>query len=493
MLIELLKKLKESFLSILPIFLLVIFLHFTIAPLPGETFGNFLVGALLLMIGMSLFTLGADNAMMPMGNSVGAYVSKSKKLWFLIVVIFLLGTCITIAEPDLKVLATQASYLPSTTLILMVSVGVGFFLVLATLRIIFKLSLSKLLIISYAVVFLVTLFIPERFIPLSFDSGGVTTGPITVPFIMALGIGMASVSADKDAKNDSFGLIGLSSVGPILSVLLLSLFFRNGSSDYVFSTSSASLGECFLEYSKEILIALLPIVCLFFIFQIFFLKLPKKTILKICISILYTFTGLVLFLVGVNYGFMNTGKYLGEQIASKEYNKILIPLGMIMGMLTILAEPAVYVLNKQVEEISSGLISKKSLTISLALGVSVAVGLSMVRIVFDISILYFLVPGYFIALLLTFFSPKLFVAIAFDSGGVASGPMAATFVLPFAIGACSVIGNDVILDAFGLVSFIALTPLITIQILGVSYKYKLKKQASIETKREVEKYIELEV
>ena len=452
-----------------------------------------MVGTLFLMLGMSLFTLGADNAMMPMGNKVGAYLSKKKSLWFLIIVSFLLGTCITIAEPDLKVLADQTSYIPSMTLIVTVAVGVGMFLVLSALRVIFKISLSKLLVISYGIIFLLTIFIPGEFIPLSFDSGGVTTGPITVPFIMALGIGIASVNGGENSKNDSFGLIGLCSIGPILSVLFLSLFYQNGSTEYIASEGGYSLVHYFIEYSKEIAIALSPIVVMFFIFQTFFLKMPKKALIKIVVSIGYTFIGLVLFLVGVNYGFSNVGTYLGEQIANKSFNWILIPLGMVMGLLTILAEPAVYVLNKQVSEISNGLISKKSLTISLSLGVSIAVGLAMLRIVFDIPVMYILLPGYLIALVMTFFTPKLFTAIAFDSGGVASGPMAATFILPFAIGACSTIGNSVTLDAFGLVAFIALTPLISIQILGLMYNYKVNKRATVEEIIEIEEYIELEV
>lgn len=490
---ELFIKIKESFLSILPIFLLVIFLHTTFVPLQKDMFNSFLIGAIFLVLGMSLFTLGADNAMMPMGNKIGAYLSKNKKLWFLIIVCFLLGTFITLAEPDLKVLADQASYLPSTALIVTVSIGVGIFLVLAALRIVFKISLSKLLVISYLIIFLITLFIPDKFIPLSFDSGGVTTGPITVPFIMALGIGIASVNGGENSKNDSFGLIGLCSIGPILSVLLLSLFFNKGDTQYISETSTLNVFEYFIEYSKEILIALSPIVILFFVFQLLFLKLSKKSLLKISISILYTFIGLVLFLVGVNYGFMNVGTYIGEKIGGSVNYWLLVPLGVIMGLLTILAEPAVYVLNKQVEEISSGLISKKSLTFSLALGVSIAVGLAMLRIVLDIPIVYILVPGYLIALIMTFFTPKLFTAIAFDSGGVASGPVAATFILPFAIGACSALGNNVILDAFGLVAFIALTPLISIQILGLMYQFKINKKSREEQIFENEEYVELEV
>lgn len=489
---ELFIKIKESFMSIMPIFLLVIFLHFTLAPLSNKMISSFFVGTLLLMFGMSLFTLGADNAMMPMGNKVGAFLSKHKKLSFLIIASFLLGTCITIAEPDLKVLADQTSYIPSTTLIITVAIGVGTFLVLSGLRVVFKLSLSKLLVICYSLVFLLTIFIPGEFIPLSFDSGGVTTGPITVPFIMALGIGIASVNGGENAKNDSFGLIGLCSIGPILSVLFLSLFYQNGTTEYLTNESELSLFEYMFEYCKEISIALSPIVIMFLIFQMLFLKIPKKALVKIFISIGYTFIGLVLFLVGVNYGFSSVGTYLGNQIANKEYNWILVLLGMIMGLLTILAEPAVYVLNKQVEEISSGLISKRSLTLSLALGVSIAVGLSMLRIVWDIPIMYILVPGYMIALAMTFFTPKLFTAIAFDSGGVASGPMAATFILPFAIGACSTLGNNITLDAFGLVAFIALTPLISIQILGIIYDYKINKQV-VEENIEFEEYVELEV
>lgn len=489
---ELFVKIKESFMSILPIFLMVIFLHFTFAPLNNKMIVSFIIGSLLLMLGMSLFTLGADNAMMPMGNRVGAFISRHKKLMFLIVVCFLLGTCITIAEPDLKVLADQTSYIPSSVLIVTVAVGVGLFLMLSALRVVFKISLSKLLVISYSIIFLLTIFIPNEFIPLSFDSGGVTTGPITVPFIMALGIGIASVNGGEDSKNDSFGLIGLCSIGPILSVLLLSVFYKNGSTEYIVSESNSSLIEYIIQYCEEIAIALSPIIILFFIFQIFFLKIPKKALTKIIVSIVYTFIGLVLFLVGVNYGFSNVGTYFGNQIAAKDYNWILIPLGAVMGLLTILAEPAVYVLNKQVEEISSGLITKKALTISLCLGVSIAVALSMLRIVLDIPILYILLPGYLVALGMTFFTPKLFTAIAFDSGGVASGPMAATFILPFAIGACSTIGNSVTLDAFGLVAFIALTPLISIQILGIIYNHKINKPVKEET-IDVEEYIELEV
>ena len=276
-------------------------------------------------------------------------------------------------------------------------------------------------------------------------------------------------------------------------VLFLSLFFRSGETTYVVNDEAFNLLEYFKIYAEEIFIALLPIVILFFIFQIFFIKMPKKSLMKILISIGYTFIGLLLFMVGVNYGFMNVGMYLGRQVIINNHTGLLIPLGMTMGLLTILAEPAVYVLNKQVSEITSGLISKKSLTLSLAIGVSVAVGLAMTRVVYDISILWFLVPGYLIALFLTLFTPKMFVAIAFDSGGVASGPMAATFILPFTIGACLSLNHDVIYDAFGLVAFIALTPLIAIQILGILYQIKLSKQASKDIKREVERYIELEV
>ena len=370
------------------------------------------------------------------------------------------------------------------TLILAVAVGVGIFLVAAVLRMLFSKPLSYMLLIFYPVVFILTFFVSKDFLAIAFDSGGVTTGPMTVPFIMALGIGFSAVRSDKYAETDSFGLVSLCSIGPVLAVLLLGIIYHPQGGSYSETVipdaeTSVALWKLFESgiphYMKEIGGSLLPIILFFTFFQVVSLKLKKKKVLKIVVGILYTYIGLVLFLTGVNVGFMPAGNYLGYQIATLPYRWVLIPIGMLMGWFIVQAEPAVHVLNKQVEEITSGAIPGRAMSTSLSIGVAMSIGLSMVRVLTGISIFWLLIPGYLAAIIMSFFTPKIFTAIAFDSGGVASGPMTATFLLPFAMGACSAVGGDIIADAFGVVAMVAMTPLITIQILGLVFRLRAGK------------------
>ncbi len=474
-------KIKESLTSVLPITIIVLILHFTITPMPLGTLALFLVGSFLLILGMGLFTLGADMSMMPMGENIGSSMTKSRNLTLLIVVSLIIGIMITIAEPDLQVLASQVPGVPNMVLILTVAIGVGIFLVVALLRIVFQISLRLLLIIFYVAVFILGTFVSPDYLSVAFDSGGVTTGPMTVPFILALGIGVAAVRGGKSSQDDSFGLVALCSIGPIMAVMLLGIFYDAGTAAatesaavavHSFSDLFAQFGHAFPEYFKEVALALLPIIAFFMIFQFIFLKLPKSQIIKMVVGLGYTFIGLVLFLTGVNVGFLPIGNYLGETLGASGYSWILIPLGAIMGFFVVMAEPAVHVLNKQVEEITVGAISRRSMLLSLSIGVAVSVALAMIRVLTSLSIWYFILPGYAIAIVLSFLVPKVFTAIAFDSGGVASGPMTATFLLPFAMGASAAVGGNVMTDAFGLVAMVAMTPLITIQIMGLVYKIK---------------------
>jgi hypothetical protein len=477
-------KLQEALFSVLPITIIVTLLHLTIAPIPLHTFLLFLFGSILLIIGMAFFTLGADISMMVMGEKIGSYLTSSRKLPLVIITTFIIGVFITIAEPDLKVLARQTPAVPDMILIIAVAIGVGIFLVVSFLRILFQLKFSYILIGLYLIVFILAAFTHENFLAVAFDSGGVTTGPITVPFIMALGIGLALVRGDKTAEEDSFGLVALCSVGPIMTVLILGMFYNSSSGNYtaISAPEVNSLREVLLsfvhetpEYLKEVLIALLPIILFFVIFQILALHLKKRQLLKISVGVIYTFIGLVLFLTGVNVGFMPIGHLLGIKIVDGPYRWILIPLGMVIGYFIVAAEPAVHVLKQQVEDITDGNISGKSMGLSLSIGVAVSVGLAMLRVVTGLSIWYLIVPGYAIALILSFFVPSLFTSIAFDSGGVASGPMTATFLLPFAMGATEAIGGNILTDAFGSVAMVAMTPLITIQCLGLVFKIKSKR------------------
>ena len=490
---KLLEKLTESLEAVLPIIGIVLFLSFTIAPIPPGILMAFIIGAILLIVGMMFFTLGAELSMTPMGERIGTRIAQSKKLPVIIVLCFTLGVIITVSEPDLQVLAGQVPAVPNYLLIVAVAVGVGLFLVFAVLRMLFSRPLSQMLLIFYPLVFLLAFFVPESFLAVAFDSGGVTTGPMTVPFIMALGIGFSAVRSDKHAENDSFGLVALCSIGPILAVLLLGIIYHPEGAGYEGAVvpnvaDSIELWKLFQNgiphYMKEIAVSLFPIVLFFSLFQIFSLKLKKKTIIKILVGLIYTYIGLVLFLTGVNVGFMPAGNYLGEIIAGISCRWVIIPIGMVIGYFIVKAEPAVYVLMEQVEELTSGAIPGKAMGLSLSCGVAVSLGLAMVRVLTGISIFWFLIPGYALALLLSFRVPKIFTAIAFDSGGVASGPMTATFLLPFAQGACVAVGGNIVTDAFGVVAMVAMTPLITIQILGAIYQYQEQKNAREERKKE---------
>ena len=477
------EKLKEALTAVLPILGIVLVLCFSIAPISPSILLCFLMGAVLLITGMMFFTLGAEIAMTPMGEQVGSCMTRTKKLGIVVALSFLLGFIITISEPDLQVLAGQVPSIPNTVLILTVACGVGIFLVLALLRMLFSIPLTTLLLIFYGIVFVLAYFVPDSFRGVAFDSGGVTTGPMTVPFIMALGVGVASIRSDRNAEDDSFGLVAMCSIGPILAVLLLGMVYNPQSGAYTAESipeisNSLELWELFRvgfpTYIEEIAVSLLPIVAFFGLFQIFVLKLSGKKLKKIVVGLVYTYIGLVLFLTGANIGFMPAGNYLGQVIAGLDYPWIIIPIAMIIGFFIVKAEPAVYVLNKQVEEITDGAISARAMGIGLSLGVALSLGLAMIRVLTGISIMWFLVPGYAIALGISFFVPKIYTAIAFDSGGVASGPMTATFLLPFAQGACIALGGNIETDAFGVVAMVAMTPLITIQIMGLVSRIKTK-------------------
>ena len=482
------EKIRESVSSVLPITLLVLLLSLIFAPVPLSTMGLFLLGAVLMILGMGLFTLGADMAMLPMGGHMGSNLTRSRNVWFLSGFAFLLGVLITVAEPDLTVLAEQVQGVPNLVLILTVAVGVGLFLVAALLRILFQLKLRYILMGLYAAVFLLGIFIRPEFLPMAFDAGGVTTGPMTVPFILALGMGVANVRSGDAAQDDSFGLVALCSVGPILAVMLISLFFPHLENTPGGETAAAAaettrdlvriFGRGLPTYLKDVLVALLPIVALFAGFQLFMLHLPGSEIRRMSVGILYTYMGLVIFLTGVNIGFLPMGDFLGRQIASSAYRWALVPLGMVMGYLAVAAEPAVHVLKSQVEQVSAGAISKSVMMKTLSIGVAISVGIAMVRVLTGVSVWYFLAPGYFIALALAFVTRPIFTAIAFDSGGVASGPMTAAFMLPLAMGACGALGGNILEDAFGLVAMVAMTPLIAIEALGVVYRVKTKGQAA---------------
>lgn len=483
--VKLKEKIRESLSAVLPITGIVLMLSIFLIPMELGSVVMFLTGALMLIVGMGFFQLGAEMAMTPLGEGVGVQISKMKKLLTVLLTGFLMGVIITVSEPDLQVLAGQVPSVPNMVLIMTVAVGVGLFLALAIVRIRYKISLSMLLIVCYLALILVSAFVPKEFLAVAFDSGGVTTGPMTVPFIMAMGVGLASVRSDKNAANDSFGLVALSSVGPILAVLILGCFFKPTEAAYTLTDVAAvvttqDVARVFAQglplYAREVLLSLVPILWVFLIFQWLTHRYHGLQIKRIIVGFGYTYIGLVLFLCGANVGFAPVGAYLGKELAGLSFRWILVPIGALIGYYIVKAEPAIQVLNHQVEAVTNGAISVKMMNRCMQIGVAASVGLAMLRVLTGISIQWFVIPGYIIALVLSRLVPDIFIGIAFDSGGVASGPMTSTFLLPLSIGVCEALGGNLMTDAFGVVALVALTPLIAIQLMGLVYKLKTAKR-----------------
>ncbi len=477
-------KLKESLISVLPITCIVIVINFLTVPMNTLSLVSFLLGSVLLILGMCLYTLGVDTAMTPIGAHIGSSVTKSKKIWYILLISFILGVIITIAEPDLAVLEGQSGI---KNLTLIIALGIGVFMLIAILRIFFRIKLKFLFLILYGALFIIVifaLFINKNSIPISFDSGGVTTGPITVPFIMALSSGITGILGGSGQEDSEFGTIGICSVGPILMVLLISLFSgTTPSGEHYDVTNYTSLSQMLSHYFTSIPLQILnvlksfaPIILFFVIYQIFALKLSLRVLLKICFGLIYSVLGLTLFFTAVNVGFMQTGAYIGNALST--VNKwSIIPIGMLIGLFIIFAEPAVHVLTKQVEDLTNGVIKGKTMLFTLAVAMSVAIGLAMLRVITKINLLWFIIPGYAIALILMFVVPEVFTGIAFDSGGVASGPMTATFLLPFTAGASLFLNGETgVEQTFGVVALVAMTPLLAVQIIGLVYKIKMNSE-----------------
>lgn len=480
------EKIYESLSAVLPITGIVLLISILLVPVELGTMVMFIVGALMLVIGMGFFQLGAEMAMTPLGEGIGVQISKTRNIVLICLIGFSMGTIITLSEPDLQVLAGQVPSIPNYVLILTVAVGVGIFLAMAICRILFQVNLSTILIVLYIILIGMSAFIEKDFLAVAFDSGGVTTGPMTVPFIMAMGVGLASVRGDRNASSDSFGLVALSSVGPVLAVLILGSFYNPTQANYSSSVMAnvVTTRDVVWEfttsmppYIREVLISLVPVALVFAIFQLLSHRYQQRQVKRVLVGFGYTYIGLVLFLCGVNVGFAPVGSSLGKDIAAESWRWLLVPIGMLIGYYIVKAEPAIQVLNHQVEDVTNGAVSARAMNRCLSVGVSVSVGLTMLRVLTGLPIYWIIIPGYIIALILSRLVPKMFVGIAFDSGGVASGPMTTTFLLPLCIGACDAVGGNMMTDAFGVVALVALTPLIAVQIMGIVYQYKTRTAA----------------
>lgn len=490
-------KVKESFMSVAPFFLIIVVLYMVFLPFNTWAFLSIVLATIFMIIGTALFNVGVDMSTMKMGGYVGSHLSKSRKFSFMLILSFILGFIVTIAEPDLMVLAEQVPGISSPYIILItVSLGTGIFLLLSTIRTIFRWNIKTILIISYGLTLILSLLspfsiIPMNFLPLAYDSIGVTTGAVSVPFIMAFGLGICAVRSGKNNQDDGFGLIALASIGPVIAILIVSLFIKSDASilteSVAHATTAGDMGKMFLtamlDYLREVFIVIIPIFIFFLIYNFIYLKLPKMTLFRIFIGLLYTYVGLVVFLMGVAGGYLPMADILGATIADGSTKWLLIPLGLLIGFFLVFAEPAVHVLNKQVEDITGGVIKKRTMRIGLSIGVSIAMLLIVARVLFSIDYLYLIIPLVVIMIVLSVFTPALFEGIAFDSGGAAAGSLTASFVLPFIIGVCKALGLDSMLYAFGSVALVSIIPTIVIQIMGIRYNYILTKEKRREKRR----------
>ncbi len=472
------ENLIDSYKSVIPITIIILFLSFLLK-VSNDLIISFFVSSILLILGITFFTTGADISIVEIGKSMGNFLVKKGKFILTLLVTLILGIVITLSEPDLMVLASELPSIPNDLMITLVSLGIGIFLMLGVYRIIKRKSYRKMMSISLFIIFVLLYFTNSNFVSVSFDAAGVTTGPLTVPVIVAFGYGIAKMRNDKDSNVDVFGLGGLASMGPVIVLLILGLFYKT---DNFFDTTSfvSNLGvldkilTSLLSSFKEIIVSLLPIVILFIISTIFGNKIKKEKVIKISLGLILTILGLTLFLTGAKSGFIEMGYLLGIKIISSDYKDFLIPLGLILGFIIITAEPAIKVLTKQISDLTEGSISRKMINLSLSIGVSLAVALSISRVIYNIPMIYIIIPGYFIAAMLMYFTPKMFINIAFDSGGAACGALTTSFLLPFCIGICTYLERNVLSLAFGVGSLVCLTPIITIELLGIIYDYKLK-------------------
>ncbi|NLY42928.1 MAG: DUF1538 domain-containing protein [Clostridiaceae bacterium] len=483
-------KFKEVLYSVLPITLIGVILHFTLTPIDTPILIRFLIGAVLIIIGLTIFLLGVDIGLTPIGNTMGSAIAKTNKISAVILAGLILGFFISIAEPALHILAGQVDAVTSgliskLSIVVIVSIGIAVMLSIGLVRIVYNISLNKILSIFYGIILIIAIFTSPEFLAISFDASGAATGAMTVPFILALATGVSKLKKDsKSSEQDSFGLVGIAYIGPILAVMMMSILSKADKITATLSYDEATSTSIIMPFIQklpiiagEVILALLPILIIFFIFQRISLKLSKRAVRRILFGSLFMFFGLVLFLLGVNAGFMDVGSIVGYKLAMLGNKAYVVLIGFILGVVTILAEPAVYVLTHQIEDVTSGCVNRKAVIITLSIGVGCAVALSILRILVpELQLWQYLLPGYIIALGMTYFVPILFVGIAFDSGGVASGPMTATFILAYAQGAAEAIeGANVMVDGFGVIAMVAMTPLIALQVLGLIFKVKSKK------------------
>jgi len=511
---KVLRVLKETFFSSLPLAAVMIIVCVFIKPFPDPLdYVKIAVGYAGVVVGQSVFLVGLDISILPVGKIMGESLIKLKKAVFIIVFGILFGLLATVAEPALSVLAKQTSMImPLINNILFIWImgaGIGVFVGFSLFRILKSINIKIVFAALYVVVFLSVIFVPQEFVSLAFDGSGATTGDISVPFILALGMGVSLTMSKRKTNDETFGIIGIASVGPILAVFIYGIVLKyvNGGTippagEYTPGTAE-SIADLVLSNLGNVALALLPVIILFLPFQFFLVKLSKKKFIKILIGTIPVFIGLFIFLFCIDYGFAYAAKYIGEVFLDTSrgdwFKWLLLIVGFVLGAAITLSEPAVTVLGEQLEEITNGHIKKLTIRMTLAIGIGFAATLSIVKILTQVNILWFLVPLYAVALLMMIFTSKMFVGLAFDSGGVSGGALTSAFLTPLTLGIAQAVAatagagaQSILINGFGIIAFISVTPMIAVQTLGIIYETKYKKTRKQAAKLEQEGLAELD-
>ncbi len=495
---RILRTIKETFISSIPLAAIII-VCLCISPMEDPAnYLKLLLGYFSVVVGQALFLVGLDTSIIPIGRMVGTTFSKYKKVVFILLFGFLFGLLATVAEPAISVLARQINTIipvvNSTLFIWITATGIGIGVAIALVRIIKNINIKLIFGVLYVVTFALVIFSPDEFIAMAFDGSGATTGDVSVPFILALGIGISATFSRSKTNEDSLGIIGISSVGPIIAVLLYGIILKatNGGSlpeaNQYIAGSAGTLGSVVLGNLLDVALAVLPIVLISIPFQFFAFKLPKREFFKMLFGVVPVYIGLLIFLSGIDFGFAFVGQYIGEIFFDPArpdgFYWLLLAVGFILGAAITVSEPAVSVLGSQIETLTNGHIKKLTISITLAIGIGFAAMLSILKILTQLNILYFLVPLYAISLIMMKFTPKLFVGLAFDSGGVTGGALTSAFLTPLTLGIAQSVAQmkgsemSILTNGFGIISFISVTPLIAVQALGIIYNIRAKKIAA---------------
>ncbi len=462
-----LQKLKSAGLSVLPLVGFVLLVHFTMYKFSSSLLINFFIGCAVLIVGQVIFLTGIDNSIVPMGQFVGNSVTDQKKFYIFVIFGFIFGVLTTVAEPDLQVLAGKINAsgfgIPKMLVLIGAGVGVGALISIGLIRIVTKHSLGLILFILYGIIAVLGIFVSEKGFAMCLDAGACTTGVVTSPFLLALGIGVSKMVSANGSSSDeeNFGLIALSSAGPIIVMLVFTMIFSGNSST---SEVVASNTPLWLSTLQDVSFSLFPLFIAFFVFELIFIKISKTERTKLLLGSCVTFVGLYLFLYGIEFGLTNMGEEFGKALASVNKLPITIAICASLGFSLAFCEPSIRILAGQVEDATNRNLKVPFIMIFMGVSIFLSIALVILQSTYNFSIWWIFGILYGLSFLMMPFVSKLFTSIAFDSSGVATGTITVAFMFPIIAGLNGSLGG------FGTLGIMGIVPVFVMELLGIIFR-----------------------